>query len=80
MLKRAVVFHAPRSEGAAAFANQLAQELERRGVACTIADVWGPPPTAAIQSASVVICVGGDGTVLRAEPGDGARTASPSLA
>ncbi|MCC6428614.1 MAG: NAD(+)/NADH kinase, partial [Phycisphaerales bacterium] len=66
MLKRAVVFHAPRSEGAAAFANQLAQELERRGVTCTVGDVWGPPPMAAIESAGVVICVGGDGTVLRA--------------
>ena len=66
MLKRAVVFHAPRSEGAAAFANQLAQELERRGVTCTVGDVWGPPPMDAIESAGVVICVGGDGTVLRA--------------
>lgn len=66
MLKRAVVFHAPRSEGALAFANQLAQELERRGVSCTVGDVWGPPPAAAIEAAGAVICVGGDGTVLRA--------------
>jgi len=66
MLKRAVVFHAPRSEGAAAFANQLSQEMERRGVTCTVADVWGPPPTAAIAEAGLVLCVGGDGTVLRA--------------
>lgn len=65
MLKRAVVFHAPRSEGAAAFANQLAQELERRGVGSTVGDVWGPPPHEAIEAAGLVVCIGGDGTVLR---------------
>lgn len=66
MLTRAVVFHAPRSEGAAAFANQLSQELGRRGVSCTVADAWGDPPTEALDAAELVACVGGDGTVLRA--------------
>jgi NAD+ kinase len=65
MLKEAVVFHAPRSEGAAAFANQLAQELGRRGVATTVADAWGEPPQAALDRAELLACIGGDGTVLR---------------
>mgnify|MGYP001457211617 FL=1 len=64
MLKEAVVFHAPRSEGALAFANQLASEFARRGVKSTVADAWGEPP-GALDIAELVACIGGDGTVLR---------------
>lgn len=65
MLKRAMVLHAPRSEGAAAFANQLAQELGRRGVQTAVSDAWKEPVDAALRDAELVLCVGGDGTVLR---------------
>lgn len=65
MLKSAVVFHAPRSEGAAAFANQLARELVRAGVAATVVDAWASPPPTELDSADLVCCIGGDGTVLR---------------
>jgi NAD+ kinase len=65
-LKRAVVLHHPQSEGAAVFANQLAMELGHRGVATAVADAWGELPAGALQHADAVICIGGDGTVLRA--------------
>ncbi|GIW13940.1 MAG: NAD kinase [Tepidiforma sp.] len=65
MLRRAVIFHAPRSEGALAFARQVAQELGRRNIAASVHDAWSEPPAAAIAAADLIVCVGGDGTVLR---------------
>jgi NAD+ kinase len=65
-LKQAVIFHHPQSEGAAAFAAQLSTELGRNGVTAVVADAWQPSAVAHIASAGLVICVGGDGTVLRA--------------
>ena len=66
MLSSVVVFHAPRNEGAAAFAAQLGRELERAGVKATIAEAWADPPEQALDEAGLVACIGGDGTVLRA--------------
>ncbi len=66
MLKSAVVFHAPKSEGAVAFAQQLAKELARGGVTSVVRDVWGGEPVPELDSAGLVCCIGGDGTVLRA--------------
>ncbi len=66
MLKQAVVLHAPRSEGAAAFANQLSRELERAGVSSMVAEAWAVPPPKELETAQLVCCIGGDGTVLRA--------------
>ncbi|MBA4181754.1 MAG: hypothetical protein C0506_14285, partial [Anaerolinea sp.] len=66
MLKRAVIFHHPSSEGAAVFANQLARELERHRIATFVADAWGQVEAAGIETAGLVFCIGGDGTVLRA--------------
>jgi NAD+ kinase len=66
VLKSAVVLHAPKNEGAAAFATQLGRELERAGVKATVADAWAEPPLAALDEAELVACIGGDGTVLRA--------------
>lgn len=65
MLSSAVIFHAPRSEGALAFARQVAQEFGRRSIAASVHDAWGQPPNTAIASADLIVCVGGDGTVLR---------------
>ena len=64
-MKSAVVFHAPRSEGAAAFATQLARELERAGVAATGRDAWSEGPVPELDEAGLVCCIGGDGTGLR---------------
>ncbi|MBI2773262.1 MAG: NAD(+)/NADH kinase [Chloroflexi bacterium] len=72
MLKRAVIFHHPQSEGAAAFARQLAQEFARRGVQSVVADAWDAAGIEPIAEAGLLVCIGGDGTVLR-----GARVAIP---
>lgn len=66
MLKRVVIFHHPASEGAAVFANQLGRELERQQIATFVADAWGEVELAGIDTADLVVCIGGDGTVLRA--------------
>lgn len=66
MLKRAVIFHHPRSEGAAAFSRQAASELERFGVEAYVSDAWQDDAVSHIEGAGLLICVGGDGTVLRA--------------
>ncbi|MGB4862370.1 MAG: NAD(+)/NADH kinase [Tepidiformaceae bacterium] len=66
MIKRAVIFHAPRSEGALAFAQQLAKELARGGVTTSVRDVWAEEPLPELDAAELVCCIGGDGTVLRA--------------
>lgn len=60
-----MVFHAPRSEGAVAFANQLARELGRAGVAAVVRDAWSPEVVPELDGADLVCCIGGDGTVLR---------------
>lgn len=65
MLKKVVIFHAPQSEGAAVFAGQLAMEFKRSSIEALVADVWEAAPSA-IESADLVVSVGGDGTVLRA--------------
>ncbi|MGH2632598.1 MAG: NAD(+)/NADH kinase [Tepidiformaceae bacterium] len=75
MLKRAVILHHPQSEGAAVFANQLARELGRHGVGTFVGDAWGPIEPSALDRAGLVVCIGGDGTVLRA-----ARLTTPHTA
>lgn len=66
MLKRAAIFHHPHAEVAAAFAGQLGQELRRRGVDAFVGDVWGRIDEEAVANAELAVCIGGDGTVLRA--------------
>jgi NAD+ kinase len=66
MLTRAVILHHPQSEGAAAFARQVAEEFHRRNIESFVADAWQDPAKARIATAGLVVCVGGDGTVLRA--------------
>ena len=66
MLKHTVILHHPQNEGAAVFANQLARELGNHEVQTFVADAWGDLTTARIDRADLVVCIGGDGTVLRA--------------
>lgn len=66
MLKRAAIFHAPKSEGAAMFAEQLSRELERAGVTSFVEDVWAHEENGRLAGCDLMICIGGDGTVLRA--------------
>lgn len=72
MLTRAVIFHHPLSEGAAAFSRQVAAELGAHGVETFVADAWEDVAAARLETAGLVVCVGGDGTVLR-----GARVTVP---
>jgi NAD+ kinase len=66
VLKRAAIFHAPQSEGAALFASQLATELERAGVSSFVDDVWAHEENGRLRECDLMVCIGGDGTVLRA--------------
>jgi NAD+ kinase len=66
VLKHTVVLHHPQSEGAAVFANQLAREFARHDVETFVADAWGDLVGAGLDRADLVVCIGGDGTVLRA--------------
>jgi NAD+ kinase len=66
VLKRAAIFHAPQSEGAAAFAGQFARELERAGVQSLVDDVWSDAENGRLADCDLMVCIGGDGTVLRA--------------
>jgi NAD+ kinase len=66
MLKHAVVLHHPHAEVAAAFARQLGQELTRHGVEVFVGDVWGAIEEQSLAGAGLAVCIGGDGTVLRA--------------
>ena len=66
MLNRVVIFHHPTSEIAAAFAKQLGRELAHHVAETFVADAWGPAEAAELDRADLVVCIGGDGTVLRA--------------
>ena len=67
MLKAAVVFHHPESEGAIALAREVVREFERRSIPVEFGDAWAPGDWATpLSQAGIVICIGGDGTVLRA--------------
>lgn len=65
MLKHPVVLHHPANEGAAVLARQLAREFARNGVEAPVADAWSDV-TPLLEGADLVVCIGGDGTVLRA--------------
>lgn len=65
MLKRAAIVHHPQSEGAAVFADQLSREFGRAGVDSFVNDAWGEVD-GRIEGCELLVCIGGDGTVLRA--------------
>jgi NAD+ kinase len=66
VLTRVTVLHHPQSEGAVALAGQVVEEFRRNGIAAAMHDVWSADAVAAVSGTSLVVCVGGDGTVLRA--------------
>jgi len=66
VLESAAILHHPHSEGAAAFARQLHHDFTRRGVKSKVADVWSPEAPSLVAGVGLIVCVGGDGTVLRA--------------
>ena len=66
MLRRVAVFHHPKSEGAIAFARQVAIEFERVGIPSAVSSVWDSAAWDCLDGADLLVCIGGDGTVLRA--------------
>jgi NAD+ kinase len=66
VLKRVVILHHPEQAPAAALGADIAAELGKHCIEASVASVWGADAGDHISHASVVICIGGDGTVLRA--------------
>ena len=64
MLKRALVLRPEGVGPALALADRIAGAFARAGVEVAVADVWGPAPDA-LARAELIVCAGGDGTVLR---------------
>ncbi len=75
MLKRALVLRPEGVDPALVLAGRIAEAVSRSGVEVSVAGVWGDVPADALAEADLIICVGGDGTVLRA-----ARLAVPRAA
>ncbi len=66
MLKRAVIFHHPASEGAAATSQDLGRALRQEGVDTFVCSAWDDAAAGQLEGSGLVVAVGGDGTVLRA--------------
>ena len=66
MLKRVLILRPEGVEPALLLAARIAASFEGAGVDVRVADVWGEAPADALDAASLIVCVGGDGTVLRA--------------
>lgn len=64
MLKRALVLRPEGVGPALALADRIAGAFARADVEVAVADVWGPAPDA-LARAEIIVCAGGDGTVLR---------------
>jgi len=64
--KKVGITYNPRSEGAAELARTLRDDIEARGVRAWVADADKPEAERAeIEGSDLMICLGGDGTVLR---------------
>lgn len=75
MLKRIAVLHQGNNAGSASFAENVAREFERVDLKADVDDAWSTNAVEIARNADLIVCVGGDGTVLRA-----ARVALPNSA
>ena len=66
MLKRVLVLRPEGMDPALLLAGRIADAIEAAGVEVRVAGAWGHVPADALTGADLIICVGGDGTVLRA--------------
>jgi NAD+ kinase len=66
MLTSIAILHHPQNERAAAYSAELAGLLNSRGALCGVAGVWDAEATPLTSEADMIICIGGDGSVLRA--------------
>ena len=65
-MKHIAILHHPASEQAADLAMLCSSEFAKRGVQSSVANVWSSAAEEAVARAELVVCIGGDGTVLRA--------------
>lgn len=65
MLKAAAILHHPQSEGAVVFARRMAEGFRSEGIDVRLCDVWHADAPAAVDGVGLIVCVGGDGSVLR---------------
>ena len=72
MLNRVLILRPEGVDPALALAGRIAEAVSRTGVDVSVAGVWGDVPADALSDAELIICAGGDGTMLRA-----ARLAAP---
>ena len=66
MLKRVLILRPEGVDPALLLAGRIAEAVERAGVEARVAGAWGHVPADALSGADLIICAGGDGTVLRA--------------
>ena len=66
MLKRVLVLRPEGVEPALVLAGRIADACEQAGVEVRVEGAWGHVPAEALAGAELIICAGGDGTVLRA--------------
>ena len=66
MLKAAAILHHPQSEGALVFARRMADGFRSEGIDVRLCDVWHADAPPAVDGVGLIVCVGGDGSVLRA--------------
>ena len=64
-MKRVAIFRPQESEGAIVLADQIAREFERNAIEADIADVWDGAEEIPLAGADLIVCIGGDGSVLR---------------
>ncbi|MBH76816.1 MAG: NAD(+) kinase [Dehalococcoidia bacterium] len=66
MLKRILILRPEGIAPAVTLAARIAEAVKQSGVEVGVEGVWGKVPPDLLSSAELIICVGGDGTVLRA--------------
>ena len=65
-MRRVAILHHPASQRASNLATLASAELSKRGVASDVRSVWSEVAPEAVAGSEFVVCIGGDGSVLRA--------------
>ena len=75
MINNVTVLHQSANGGGASLAGSIVREFKAAGVTVISGDVWDPRAAVLSDGTDLIVCIGGDGTVLRA-----ARVALPGCA
>lgn len=65
MLTTIAILHHPQNEGAVQFTRQMAEGFRSEGIDVRVSDVWHADAVTAVAGVGLIVCVGGDGSVLR---------------